>query len=88
MHALPIETSEKEVQDTSCRGNWGCPPDLKIPQDWGIKGVDCDFSNTLQSDSDFEFFDGVLFEEDITIDVMPSLRMHVLSFNIIEAHIL
>jgi hypothetical protein len=19
---------------------WGCPPDIKVPQDWGIKGVD------------------------------------------------
>ncbi len=29
-------TLEKEVQDSSCRGVWGCPPVLKIPQDWGI----------------------------------------------------
>jgi len=21
-------------------GVWGCPPAYKIPQDWGIKGVD------------------------------------------------
>jgi hypothetical protein len=34
------------------------------------------------------FSDGVLSREDITSDVMPSLRMHVFSFNIIEAHIL
>ena len=37
------ETAEKEVQDTSCRGVWGCPPALKVPQDWGIEGVDCNY---------------------------------------------
>ena len=34
-----MNIGEKEVQDTSCRGVWGCPPDLKIPQDWGIRGL-------------------------------------------------
>jgi hypothetical protein len=85
---LPVEPAEDEVQDSSCRGFRGVPYFFKFPQDWGIKGVDCDFSNTLQSDSDFEFSDGVLSREDMPGDVMPSLRMHVLSFNIIEAHIL
>ena len=31
--------AEKEVQDTSCRGSAGCPPTLKVPQDWGIRGL-------------------------------------------------
>ena len=30
----------------------------------------------------------LLYGEDIVIDIKPSLRMYVLSFNIIEAHIL
>ena len=38
--AFIYETAEKEVQDTSCRGVWWCPPTLKVPQDWGIQGVD------------------------------------------------
>ena len=33
------DTAEKEVQDTSCRGSGGCPPALKVPQDWGIRGL-------------------------------------------------
>jgi hypothetical protein len=32
-----IETAEKEVQDTSCRGSGGVPAALKVPQDWGIR---------------------------------------------------
>jgi hypothetical protein len=28
-------------------GVWGCPPNLKIPQDWGIKGVDVDYFSNL-----------------------------------------
>jgi hypothetical protein len=31
--------AEKEVQDTSCQGSGGCPRDLKVPQDWGIRGL-------------------------------------------------
>jgi hypothetical protein len=34
-----IETAEKAVQDTSCRGSGGAPPDMKVPQDWGIRGL-------------------------------------------------
>ena len=42
-------TGLKEVQDSSCRGTWGCPPYLlNLPHDWGIKGVDQDFFSTLQ----------------------------------------
>ena len=37
--AFIIETAEKEVQDTSCRGSGGVPPDLEVPQDWGIRGL-------------------------------------------------
>jgi hypothetical protein len=36
---LLIESAEEEVQDTSCPGIWGCPPAVKIPQDWGIRGL-------------------------------------------------
>jgi hypothetical protein len=25
-------------------GVWGCPPDSNFPQDWGIKGLDLNFS--------------------------------------------
>ena len=28
-------------------GVWGCPPALKVPQDWGIKGGDADFFSNL-----------------------------------------
>jgi hypothetical protein len=33
------ETSEKEVQDTSCRGSGGAPPALKVPQELGFRGL-------------------------------------------------
>jgi UDP-glucuronate decarboxylase len=33
------------VQDTSCRGSGGVPPDYKIPQDWGTQGVEYLFFN-------------------------------------------
>jgi hypothetical protein len=29
----------------------GCPPNLKIPQDWGTKGVDVDYFSTLYDES-------------------------------------
>jgi hypothetical protein len=33
------ETTEKEVQDTACRGIWGCPPDIiKSPKIGGLGG--------------------------------------------------
>ncbi len=28
-------------------GVWGCPPDIKVPQEWGSKGVDCDCYSQL-----------------------------------------
>ena len=34
-----IETAEKEVQDTTCRGSGGVPQLSKVPQDWGIRGL-------------------------------------------------
>ena len=37
--ALHNETSEKEVQDDSCRGSGGVPQHKKVPQDWGIRGL-------------------------------------------------
>ena len=43
LHIIPtynyVETAEKEVQDTSCRGSGGVPQFKKIPQDWGIRGL-------------------------------------------------
>ena len=42
-HSLSLlndyETAEKEVQDTSCWGSGGVPQIIKIPQDWGIRGL-------------------------------------------------
>jgi hypothetical protein len=39
MYSELIKIAEKEVPDTSCRGVWGCPPAIKAPQDWGIRGL-------------------------------------------------
>jgi len=36
---IRCENAEKEVQDTSCPGVWGCPPAPKAPQDWGTRGL-------------------------------------------------
>ena len=47
-----LETAEKEVQDTSCRGSEGAPPALKVPQDWRIQGVDKDFFSSLYIDGE------------------------------------
>ena len=40
---------KKGVQSASggCRGHWGCPPNLKIPQEWVIQGVDEGHSSNL-----------------------------------------
>jgi hypothetical protein len=34
-----LEVTEKEVQDTSCRGSDGIPQLEKVPQSWGIRGL-------------------------------------------------
>jgi len=35
-----METDETEVQDTSCRGAWGCPPSFKTsPKIGGYRGL-------------------------------------------------
>jgi hypothetical protein len=34
-----METAEKEVQDTYCWGSGGVPQLIKIPHDWGIRGL-------------------------------------------------
>jgi len=37
--AVPIETAEKEVQDTSCRGSRGVPQIYKSPTIGGYRGL-------------------------------------------------
>jgi hypothetical protein len=43
-----MEIAEKEVKDTSCWGSGGASPAIKIPQDWGIRGlIETYFNNLL-----------------------------------------
>jgi hypothetical protein len=36
---IHIETAENPGAGYFMPGVWGCPPALKIPQDWGIRGL-------------------------------------------------
>jgi hypothetical protein len=38
LQAQFLETAEKEVQDTFCRGSW-VPPALKLPKDLRYRGL-------------------------------------------------
>ena len=44
-----LEATEKEVQDTSCRGSGGVPQLKNIPQDWGIRGLIKTVSTVLEN---------------------------------------
>jgi len=50
-----------EVQrgEASLAGVWGCPPASKVPQEWGIEGVEKGFINNLNS-GDFVYRCGII----------------------------
>jgi hypothetical protein len=43
-----METVKKRGTGYFLLGAWGCPPALKLPQDWGVKGVDQDYFSVLE----------------------------------------